>query len=477
MSNWTMTLAVVAAAAGVLDGVAPSAAGMPSPNACVVGTPSRGWCGDGGPATEARFASPSSLVADADGGFTVVDSLNDVIRHVTADGIVTTFARPCFRRENGRRFCGGAGGISRMASGDLLVASGRFGAVVRVSSAGDAHLVADSRPDLRGNGDGGPATKARLRWPSKAIETADGSILIADIDDGRIRRVLPNGVITTAWRGRSGIDHPNDLALLPGGEPIYTNGSLGPGTIQRIDAGGVSRPVAGRLSAEYFDPAGNGGPATAATLIQPVAPVVTTDGRILFADKGHNQIRQIAEDGTISAVAGDGKPGLSGDGGPATRARLSQPLGLAVTSDGSILIADSGNDRVRKVSAAGIITTVAGTGNVSAQDGSSAQLGECGGAGCGSPDYNADWNYFYIYGKPRASARRRFRVSFVTTKPARVTVSVMRRHELVVLGQTKARVGRRFIVVKGLPHGRYRLRLEGRAGNVARHDATTVVVR
>ena len=106
--------------------------------------------------------------------------------------------------------------------------------------------------------------------------------------------------------------------------------------------------------------AGDGGPASAARLANPGGTTVLADGSLLIADTDNSRIRRVAPNGIITTVAGD-DDGLAGDGGPAIDALLSFPTDVAATSDGGYLIADAGNDRVRKVSAAGIITTVAGS--------------------------------------------------------------------------------------------------------------------
>jgi DNA-binding beta-propeller fold protein YncE len=107
---------------------------------------------------------------------------------------------------------------------------------------------------------------------------------------------------------------------------------------------------------------GDGGPATAAQLDVPVAVAATSDGGFLIADAGGQRVRRVSPAGTITTVAGTGTVGFSGDGGAATAAELDDPIGVAATTDGGFLIADEGNSRVRRVSPAGTITTIAGTG-------------------------------------------------------------------------------------------------------------------
>jgi len=109
---------------------------------------------------------------------------------------------------------------------------------------------------------------------------------------------------------------------------------------------------------------GDDGPATEAQLNEPVGLAVTADGGFLIADAGNNEVRKVSAAGVISRVAGTGIVGNTGDDGPATDAQLNRPFGVAVTADGGFLIADTFNNEVREVSAAGVISRVAGTGIV-----------------------------------------------------------------------------------------------------------------
>ena len=109
---------------------------------------------------------------------------------------------------------------------------------------------------------------------------------------------------------------------------------------------------------------GDDGPATEAQLQEPTGVAVTPDGGFLIADALNNEVRKVSAAGVISRVAGTGAPGNTGDDGPATEAQLHEPVGVAVTADGGFLITDALNNEVRKVSAAGVISRVAGTGIV-----------------------------------------------------------------------------------------------------------------
>src|SRR5262249_4910657 len=132
-----------------------------------------------------------------------------------------------------------------------------------------------------------------------------------------------------------------------------------------ISAGGILSTVAGNGSPGY---SGDGGPATAARLFangRVDGLAVDSAGNVYISDGGNHRVRKVGTGGIISTGAGNGAPGFSGDGGPATSASLQYPAGIAVDSAGNLYIADSSNNRVRKVDTVGIITTVAGNGNVS----------------------------------------------------------------------------------------------------------------
>lgn len=135
---------------------------------------------------------------------------------------------------------------------------------------------------------------------------------------------------------------------------------LGTGEQRSAQAiGNVMQPLGGT---GVFGFSGDGGPALAAKLFQPSRITTGPDGSVYVSDQGNQRIRKIAPDGTIATIAGDGTAGFSGDGGPATSAHLSSPLGIALGSDGSVYVADQLNNRVRKVDPLGTISTVAGTG-------------------------------------------------------------------------------------------------------------------
>jgi sugar lactone lactonase YvrE len=338
-------------AVGGLATLSPSLIGLaaeqpPAPGtiATVAGTGQRGFSGDGGPATKARLDSPQGIAIDAAGNVFIGDVANNRVRRVSPDGIITTVAGTGVEGFSGD---GGPATKARLAgalylaldgAGNLYLSDWSHHRVRKVSPDGIITTVAGSGPttsEAPGDyaGDGGPATAARLYYPEGLAVDAAGNLFIADTGNHRIRKVSPDGTITT----------------------VAGSGPTGP------DKGAST---------------GDGGPALAATLRGPMCLAIDGAGNLFFTEKdpwgtpaavgGYTgprfQVRKVSADGIIRTVASNGVKGFSGDGGPALAASLDNPLGVAVDTAGNLFIADWNNYRVRKVDGNGIISTVAGTG-------------------------------------------------------------------------------------------------------------------
>src|SRR5215468_9513379 len=229
----------------------------------------------------------------------------------------------------------------------------------------------DSFGDFKG--DGGPAIAATLNEPLGVAVMPDGGYLIADAGNDRVRRVFADGTIRTVagtgLYGDSGdggpataaqIKDPLGVAAMPDGGFLIADG--GAGRVRRVLPDGTITTVAGNGTRGY---SGDGGPATAAEINVVYSVAVTADGGFLIADSGNRRVRRVSPTGIITTVAGTGVQGSAGDGGAATAAQLNDPDGIASTPDGGFLIADFFGNRVRWVSPTGVITTVAGTGSAS----------------------------------------------------------------------------------------------------------------
>lgn len=302
----------------------------------VAGNGVRAYSGDGGPATSASLADPQGVAVDGAGNLYVSDSSNHRVRQVTADGTIRTIA--------------GFGSVP--VPGQVVLAS--------YGSHGYGY-----------SGDGRPAQYAALYAPKGLFVDQEANLYIADLGNGRIRRITPDGTITTI-AGTSSQGYSGDAGMATSAQLNYpsaifvdTTGNRyiadsGNNVIRCITSGGAITTVAGNSWAGY---SGDGGFAVAACLLQPQGVAVDDYGNLYVADSGNNRVRKIAFEGTISTVAGNGTAGFSGDGGAATAASLRGPSSVAIDGAGNIYVADSGNRRVRKIGSDGIITTIAGNGS------------------------------------------------------------------------------------------------------------------
>ena len=341
----------------------------------VAGTGQGGFSGDGGPATAASLLFPNFLALDASGNLYIADSENNRIRKVAPDGTILTVAG------NGQDGFGGDGGpatdaliddpigVAVDASGNLYIADYGSDRIRKVAPDGTITTVAGSG-DEGIFGDGGPATDAVLDEPVGVVVDGSGNLYIADWENHRVAKVTPDGTITTVAgtgdEGFGGDGGPATAAQLnaPAGMTLDDSGNLYIGDyddhrIRKVAPDGTITTVAGTGIPGF---SGDGEPATAAQLNSPAGMTIDASGNLIFADGFNNAIRKIAPDGTITTVAGTGEPGYSGDGGPATAAQLSTPVGLVLDASGNLYIADTENNRIRMIAPDGTITTVAGTG-------------------------------------------------------------------------------------------------------------------
>jgi sugar lactone lactonase YvrE len=233
-------------------------------------------------------------------------------------------------------------------------------------------VVGDGIPAY--SGDGGPAVNASLQYPYQGIEfDSNGNFYIGDTHNNVIRRVDGvSGIITTVvGNGSEGYSGDGGLAInamlsKPAGIAFDNGGNLYfsdqfNNRVRRVDAGtGIITTVAGDGAFAYY---GDGGPATSAALAHPVGVNFDSSGNLLIADPYNNRVRKVDSiTGIITTIAGNGTAGYTGDGGLATAATLNSPEDFARDSLNNLYIAEVGNNVIRKIDTAGIITTVAGNG-------------------------------------------------------------------------------------------------------------------
>ena len=339
----------------------------------VAGNGLSGFSGDGGPATNASFRAPNAVAVDLAGNVYIAEALDPRIRKVSLSGIITTIAG------NGKRGFSGDGGPATNASlasrpgvavdavGNLYIVERSNHRIRKVSPDGIITTVAgngirtgsidgeggDPADDL---GDGGPATNASFRAPSALAVDAAGNLYIADTGNDRIRKVSPDGIITTITTTAS-LRDPVDVAVDLAGN-VYV-AETARHRVRKVSPDGTVTTLAG---IGEFGFSGDGGLGPGAALNEPGAVAVDFTGTLYIADTENHRVRKVGLDGIITTVAGNGGFKFSGDGGPATSTAFDAPRGVAVDVAGNVYVADAGNNRIRRLSPGGIITTLAGTG-------------------------------------------------------------------------------------------------------------------
>jgi sugar lactone lactonase YvrE len=388
--------------------------------------------GSGTPAVNQTIDQPISVISDRAGGFYFASQQGRVYR-VTASGLLIAVAgvgTPSYGGDGGPALAAGLGYIADLAMdsvGNLFIADTGNHRIRRVTPAGIISTVAGTGTG-KFTGDGGPAVEAQLDYPTGIALDGVGNLFIADTSNHRIRKVTPEGLITTvAGSGGTGPDgcafhgdgaeavfarlcFPSDVAVDPKGhlfivdswnnsirtvssngvistvlgDPCYgcwdygltvpkgylrTVATDGAGnvfignilhhSVLRLTPDGSRSVVAGCGTAGF---GGDGGPAAAALLNFPTGVALDGEGNLLIADSGNHRIRKVTTSGVIRSVAGNGRIGFSGDGGPAVLAELTRPFRVAVDEVGNLFIAEPDNHCVRKVAPDGIVGTVAGTG-------------------------------------------------------------------------------------------------------------------
>jgi len=386
--------------------------------------------GDGGPATGAQLNAPAGIAVDGVGNVYVSDTGNHRIRRIAIDGTIETIAGTGAAGFNAGvparlSLLNRPNGIVVDGFGRIYVADSDNHIVRRIE--GDTIVTVAGTPETPGySGDTQPATSAELQSPYGVAVDAMGRVVISDTLNSRIRRIeLDDTIVTIAGNGNSGYNGDNIAATsaelsLPVGVGVDPQGRVVFNDalnfrVRRIELNNMITTVAGTGAPGF---GGDGASATTALVSLTAGLAVDPTGRVAIADSTNQRIRRIAADGTISTVggsgtfgfggeaseatgatlgdpfdvafdamgrlhishtfhhcvrrpepdgtittvAGTGIAGYGGDNGPATNAQLNTPNGIRIDAQGRLVIADTYNHRIRRVDAAGIITTIAGTG-------------------------------------------------------------------------------------------------------------------
>ena len=326
------------------------------------GVGSSGFAGDGGAATAANLAFPAALTFDSSGNMYIADSSNSRIRKVTTDGTISTFAGTGDFGYFGDTNTATKAGLNRPygvifdAAGNMYIADAYNDAIRKVAaSSGIVSTFAGTGVEGLG-GDGGGANGALLDTPTALVMDAAGNLYIADTNNNRIRKVGTDGNINTfAGNGGAGssgdggpatsaeLDHPEGLVLDSQGN-LYVADSASH-RVRKISPDGTITTIAGNGTGGF---GGDGGPATQASLYYPKGLAIDrSSGNLYIADWLNSRVRVVTPDGNIYTVAGNGQYDYYGDGGAATSAALRFPWGVAVDAAGKVYVADDENSTIR----------------------------------------------------------------------------------------------------------------------------------
>jgi uncharacterized protein (TIGR03437 family) len=327
----------------------------------IAGTGTAGFSGDGGPAAAAQFNLPYGLATDLAGNLYVADLGNNRVRRIAPDGTIATVAGGGVQAValDGSPATGVSlltpRNVTTDAAGNLYVSEFSGHRVRKVTADGKIWTAAGT--GIAGFwGDGGLAVNAQLAFPAGLAVDRNGNLYIADSQNQRIRKILPGNVMSTVLGGSPSTRLFTPIAVaVDGNTTIYAGDSSD--MVHSYTLAGVWSDAAGTGAAGYW---GDGGPATAAQLAAVRDLAVDLTGTVYIADGV--RVRSVDPSLIIHTVAGDGYLHAVGDGGPATSAQLYRPSAIVLDYSGNLFVADTGTQRVRQVTPSGIIVTVAGTG-------------------------------------------------------------------------------------------------------------------
>jgi len=331
------------------------------------------------------FVAPEGIAVGADGSVYVSDYSGQRVFRLQKNGSLAVVAGTGVFAEGGdggpatKADLQGPTGMAFDRSGNLYVADTWADRVRRIDPSRIIATIAGSGPTTLEratysnpdpnegfSGDGAPATAARFYAPRGLAFDSHGTLYVADSFNGRVRPISPDGTVTSLnasslpapmWLPRYlAFDASGNLYVADGAPNALMANVIGGCRIVRVSPAGVITVVAGTGTCGF---SGDGGPAAAAQLNNPNGLAFDAAGNLYVADSNNQRIRRIDRSGNISTVAGTGTPGFSGDGGPGINAKLYDPFGIGIVGD-NLYIAEGGGRRVRLLHlASGIIATAA----------------------------------------------------------------------------------------------------------------------
>lgn len=321
-----------------------------------------GYSGDGGLATAAQIDSPTCLATDRAGNVYINDQFNHSVRRVSPSGVITTVAGNGAFGYSGDGIAATAAsmalnwGIATDATGNLYITDQTYHRVRMVNASGIITTIAGNGT-FGYSGDGGPAMLAQMRSPLGIATDPAGNVYVGDFYNFRIRKIATDGTISTyAGNGTNGYSGDGGPAVNAQLSYVFGLATDAAGNlyicdatnncIRKVSTDGIITTVAGNGTTGYN---GDGIAATAASLWHPLGVYALATGGLLISDYKNNRVRRVSATGTISTIAGTGDAGYNGDGMPATSARLHHPVGVIMDGDENIYMSDMLNARVRKI--------------------------------------------------------------------------------------------------------------------------------
>ena len=356
----------------------------------VAGSGVPGFAGDGGAATSAQINGPYGVAVGAGGSLYIADTGNNVVRKVSPDGAIRTVAgtgTPGYLGDGGAAlsaWLNAPEAVAVDAEGDLYIADTFNGRIRRVGTDGVIATVAGVGSTGIYSGDGGPARSAAISLPTDVALDGAGTLYLADFGNTRVRMVS-GGIITTVAGQTNGapltegqaavnarLEGPTGVSVDSGGNIYFVEAGIGSGTglavgdyrVWKVSTAGIIGTLAGNGIPNY---SGEGVAPTAAQLNGPAGVAVSRFGVIYIADTQNQRVRATSTAGGYALVtlAGNGTPGFNGEIILPRDAQLNRPLGVAADDAGNWYVADTANNRVRKVQPGGNLFTIAGNGNAS----------------------------------------------------------------------------------------------------------------